>query len=114
LRLLRIVVVVHAIGVFAQAVLAGRFLSGLDGAVRLHEVAGWHVLTLCVVQIAVSAGLRVPKGRTLPFALSSGLILLAEALQAGTGYGRFLEVHVPLGSLILAGVAAQLVWVFRV
>jgi len=114
LKLLRIIVVVHAIGVFAQAVFAGQFLSGLDGAVYWHEVAGWSVLALCLLQIAVSVSLRVPCRGTLPFALSSSLIFLAEALQAGTGYGRFLEVHVPLGALILAGLAAQLMWVFRV
>jgi hypothetical protein len=110
---LRIVLAVHLTGVFAQAVFAGRFLSGVDGAVYLHEVAGLTVLALCLVQIAVAVSLRLPRGGTLLFAVWSGLIFLAEALQAGTGYGRFLEVHVPLGALILAGVAAQLVWVLR-
>ena len=114
MKFLRAILVVHGIGVFAQAVFAGQFLSGLDGAVYWHEVAGWSVLALCLMQIAVSVSLRVPRGATLPFALSSSLIFLAEALQAGTGYGRFLEVHVPLGALILAGLAAQLMWVFRV
>jgi hypothetical protein len=114
LKLLRTVVILHALGVFSQAVLAGHFLSGLDSAVYSHEVTGWVVVALCVLQIAVSAALRLPRGATLPFALSSGLIFLAEALQTGTGYGRYLQVHVPLGALLLAGVAAQIVWLFRV
>jgi hypothetical protein len=113
LILLRIIGVVHAIGVFAQAVFAGQFLSGVDGAVFGHEAVGWLVVAVCLLQIAVSVSLRVPRGGTLPFTLSSTLIFLAELLQAGTGYGRFLEVHIPLGGLILGGVAAQLVWVFR-
>jgi hypothetical protein len=113
LRFLRIIVVLHTIGVFAQAVFAGRFLSGLDGAVYWHEAVGWVVLTLCLAQTGGSAALRVPRGATLPFTLSSGLIFMAEALQAGTGYGRFLEVHIPLGALLVGGVAAQLMWVFR-
>lgn len=101
------------IGVFAQAVLAGQFLSGPDEAVYWHEVTGWLVLALCLLQVGVSLILRLPRGGTLPFAVSTSLILLGELLQAGTGYGRFLQVHVPLGALILAGVAAQLVWMFR-
>jgi hypothetical protein len=78
-----------------------------------HEAVGWLVLAVCLLQIAVSVSLCAPRGGTLPFTLSSTLIFLAELLQAGTGYGRFLEVHIPLGALILGGVAAQLVWVFR-
>jgi hypothetical protein len=113
LKFLRAILVVHLIGVFAQAVFAGEFLSGSDAAVYRHEVAGWSVVALCLLQIGIALSLRVPRGAVLPFALSSTLLFLAETLQAGTGYGRFLEVHVPLGVLILGGVAAQLVWVWR-
>jgi hypothetical protein len=45
--------------------------------------------------------------------MASALIFLAEGLQIGTGYGRFLTVHVPLAVLIFGGLAAQTVWVFR-
>jgi hypothetical protein len=110
---LRIVLIVHVIGVLALAVFAGQFLSGVDGAVYRHEVAGWSVLALCLLQIAIAVSLRIPRGGTLPFAVWSALTFLAEALQAGTGYGRFLEVHVPLGMLILGSIAAQLVWLLR-
>ncbi len=113
LQFLRIVLVVHLIGVLAQAVLAGQFLSGMDGAVYRHEVAGWSVLAVCLLQIVVATSLRVPHGGTLLFAVWTALIFLAETLQEGTGYARFLEIHVPLGVLILGGVAAQLVWVLR-
>jgi hypothetical protein len=39
-------------------------------------------------------------------------IFLGEGLQIGTGYGRFLNVHVPLGVIIFGGVSAQAVSVF--
>jgi hypothetical protein len=110
---LRIILIIHAIGVLAQAVFAGRFLSGLDASVRLHEVAGWALLALCVAQLAIGLSLRLPRGGALWFGLSSAAILLGEALQTGTGYGRFLEVHIPLGVIVAGGVSGQLVWLFR-
>lgn len=113
LAILRVVVTVHLLAVAAQAVLAGQFLSGIDHSVVFHEQTGWGVAALGLAQIVAAALLRSPRGSVLPFLLSGILILLAELLQVGTGYGRFLNVHVPLGAMILAGLTAQLVWVFR-
>lgn len=110
--LLRIVVGLHALGVAVQAVFAGQFLSGGDGSVRWHEATGWIVAAVCLAQILLAAILRIPRKALLPFLLSSILILLAELLQVGTGYGRFLGVHVPLGVFLFGAVIAQTAWVF--
>ena len=111
LALLRTVLALHAVGVAFQAIFAGLFLSGGDGSVRWHEEAGWIVAAICLAQILIAAILRIPRKALLPFLLSSILILLAELLQAGTGYARFLSVHVPLGVFIFGGLIAQMVWI---
>jgi hypothetical protein len=112
LALLRIVLVLHVLGIAVQAMLAGQFLAGGDGSVVWHEKIGLIVAALGLLQILVAAIRRVPRPTLLPFLLSSVLIFLAEGLQVGTGYGRFLTVHVPLGVFVFGGVVAQAVWLF--
>lgn len=106
---LRVILIFHALVVLMEAVFAGQFLSGVDSPVLFHERTAWVVVGLCVIQIVV---ILVTRG---PFwlVISSIFILLAEALQTGTGYGRFLGVHIPLGVLIFGGVTWQAVQVFR-
>ena len=109
---LRILVLLHLLAIFTQAVLAGQFLSGADGAVLFHESAGWTVASIGLAQVICTVVMKPPRA-SLTLILSSALIFLAEALQVGTGYLRFLGVHIPLAVLIAGGVAAQAVRVFR-
>jgi hypothetical protein len=110
---LRAVLVFHVLGVLAQSVLAGQFLSGSDGAVALHELTAWIVLGLCLLQILLAIALMRSGAVSLWLVIGSVGVLLGEALQIGTGYGRFLGVHVPLGVLLLAGLIWQLIGAFR-
>ena len=103
----------HLLAVFTQAVFAGQFLSGKDGAVLFHESAAWTVAFIGLAQVICAAMMKLPPGASLTLILSSALIFLAEALQVGTGYLRFLGVHIPLAVLIAGGVAAQAVRVLR-
>ncbi|HWE50435.1 MAG TPA: hypothetical protein VG273_11620 [Bryobacteraceae bacterium] len=106
---LRTILVLHALGVLMQATLAGRFLSGEDGAVKIHEVTGWVIAGLCLIQIVLAV---VIKSVPLWFVVASVAIFLGEGLQVGTGYGRFLNVHIPLSILITAAVIWQILWAF--
>ena len=112
LAALRVILSLHLLGVLLQAALAGQFLSGLEGPVVFHEVTGWIVLGVSLVQVLFSA-LWSRRGGPLWFVLVSIFVTIAEALQVGTGYGRFLGVHVPLGVMLFGAVLWQLVWVFR-
>jgi hypothetical protein len=105
---LRVTLTAHLLAALAQTIFAGQFLSGTDHYVVFHEIGGQFVAALGLAQILVIARYRVPHPDFVPFLVSSILILLAEALQIGTGYGRFLTVHIPLGVLICSGIAAQL------
>ena len=113
MRALRSAVAIHLALVVAQAVFAGQFLAGADASVVLHERVGQIAAAVALIQIAISALRRIPARTFVPFLVTSILVFLAEGLQIGTGYGRFLAVHVPLGVLICGAVAAQLVWTFR-
>ena len=107
---LQIVLLLHAIGVLMQATLAGRFLAGDDGAVAVHEVTGWVIAGVCLVQIMLAIAVK-----TVPlwFVIASVVTFLGEGLQVGTGYGRFLNVHIPLSILLAGAVMGQILWAFR-
>jgi hypothetical protein len=109
-NLLRGVLALHVLGVIVQATLAGQFLSGADGAVPIHEIVGWAVTVLGLLQIALAIAAR---GIPLWFVIASAGTFLGEGLQVGTGYGRFLGVHIPLSILIFGIVIWQTTWVFR-
>jgi hypothetical protein len=93
-----------------QATLAGRFLSGEDSSVKIHEVTGWVIAAICLIQIVLAV---VVKEIPLWFVIASIAIFLGEGLQVGTGYGRFLNVHIPLSILITAVVIWQILWAYR-
>jgi len=111
--MLCIVLAVHSIALFAQAALAGEFLSGTDGVVKFHEWAAWAVLGICAIQIIIAALAQRTGGASLWLLIGSVLVFLGEALQTGTGYGRFLRVHLPLGVVLFGAVTWQTIAQFR-
>lgn len=109
---LRIVLPVHALGVVLQATFAGQFLSGTDGSVVFHAWTAWAILGLSLAQVILAVLWMLARG-PLWFLFASVFVLLAEALQTGTGYGRFLGVHIPLGVILFGIVLWQAILVFR-
>jgi hypothetical protein len=107
---LAVVLALHALGVLTQAALAGQFLSGADSAVAFHEITGWTIATLGLIQILVSI---FPRRAPLWFLIASVATFLGEILQVGTGYGRFLGVHIPLSIVIFGLLIWQCAWAFR-
>jgi len=112
LAALRIVLALHALAVLTQAALAGQFLSGGESPVLFHEWTAWFVLALSAVQIILALWF-VRLGGPLWLFVASVFILIAEALQVGTGYGRFLGVHIPLGVFVFGAVTWMMLWTFR-
>ncbi len=109
---LRIVLPLHALGVLAQAVFAGQFLSGVESPVVFHAWTAWAILVLALAQVALSVAASF-SGGPVWFMLASVFVLVAEALQTGTGYGRFLGVHIPLGVVLFGVVLWQTIFIFR-
>jgi hypothetical protein len=108
-RPLRVAVLLHAAVILAQAAVAGQFLGGDAGWVRVHEAnAGIIQLTAFVQLVLAILVWRPGRGPGWP-ALASLALLLAEELQMGFGYARLLALHVPLGVAIFGGTIALLV-----
>jgi hypothetical protein len=112
LAILRVALVCQTLAVLTQSVFAGEFLAGSDGAVKFHEFTGWTILVLAAVQIAVTGTLMRSGSTSLWLFFVSFFVFLAAGLQIGTGYGRFLNVHIPLGVIIFGAVTAQMIAVF--
>jgi hypothetical protein len=110
--MLRVVLTLHSLAVLTQAVFAGQFLSGVDAQVVFHEWTAWLVLGLAVVQV-VAAVVLLWAGAPLWLIVASIFVLIAEGLQVGTGYGRFLGVHIPLGVLVFGLVTWLMIWSYR-
>ena len=107
------VLVIHSLTLLTQSVFAGQFLSGTDGIVKFHEWGGWLILAVCALQIGLAAVLMRFGAASWWLLIGSVFVLLAEALQTGTGYGRFLRVHIPLGTILFGIVSFQAISMFR-
>ena len=108
-RPLRVIVLLHAALVFAQAAFAGQVLAGHAAWLRAHEANGGILHLVALVQLVVAVLLWRPgRGPGWP-ALASLALLVAEELQIGFGYARVLALHVPLGVAIFGLTVAMLV-----
>jgi hypothetical protein len=94
--------------VLVQAVFAGQFLSGSDNQVALHEEMGWIIFSISAVQVILAVAFLRSGIVSLWLMFGSVFLFLGEGLQLGTGYARFLGVHVPLGVMIFGLVSWQL------
>jgi hypothetical protein len=104
---------IHAAIVFAQPVLAGRFMSGDADALGLHGantalvvLSGWALALAIAVETL---------GRRLPARLLVTVILLciADGIQAMLGFTRVIDWHVPLGVAIFAVAGLVAAWSWR-
>jgi hypothetical protein len=111
--LLRTVVTLHLADLFAQPVLAGRFMSGDYQLLGVHRDNGVSVAVIGFVQLAAALLYWRPGGGPRwPVLVSLGLSL-AEPLQIYLGFNRIIGIHVPLGVTIVATAAVFTVLVWR-
>ncbi len=111
---LRWVITLHGLEVFAQAVLAGRFLAGDFDMVQLHAVNG--IIAVSVGYLNIVAAIlywRPGGGPAWPMYAAVGLSV-AETVQTFLGFARVIGLHVPLGVAVIVGTTLLAVWVWRV
>ena len=113
LSTLRVILALHVLAVFTQAVLAGQFLSGIEQPVVFHEFTAWIILGLSCLQLIFAVLATGMRSKSLWFVIITVIIFLAEGLQVATGYLRFLSVHIPLAVIIFGTLVWQLDYVFR-
>lgn len=107
---LRVVTTVLTIQVFAQAALAGSFLSGHYTALHAHEINGLLLAGFGWL-LPVAAVLVWRPGRFAAWPMLAGLVAyLAIAVQMILGFSRSLAVHIPLGVLLLVALAFLCTW----
>ncbi|GAA3552865.1 hypothetical protein [Kribbella ginsengisoli] len=113
LWMLRLTLLLHAVFVAAQPILAGYFLSGEVDAMELHGPIGSSLFLIAFIQlIAAILYWRPGRGRLWPALVTVGLIV-AELTQVVFGYQQNFAVHVPLGTAIVIAVLWMTVWSFR-
>ena len=95
-----------------QVLLAGSFLSGHYPVLRWHMIAGFSMVVLAVVQTVV---IFLPGRRERPSSLLRvGIMLpIALAVQGVLGVLRILELHVPIGVVMVIGLSQMANWAWR-
>lgn len=112
LWVLRVVVTLHAAAAFAQAVLAGRFLSGDYDMLRAHFINSQVVGALAIAQV-IAGILFWRRGRGPGWtALVSGAMLAVEPIQIAAGIKRVVGLHIPLAVLLITSSVLFAVWVW--
>lgn len=110
---LRVVAVLHALSFLVQPIMAGLFLSGQDTAIDVHATNAMIVVVLCLAMTVLAFPLwrrgKVPRAA---FTISVAL-LVVEVLQMGAGFGHVMWVHIPLGVLMMGGVAQLMPLIMR-
>ncbi len=94
---LRLAGVVFALAVFAQAVLAGLFVTGDLGMLTMHQVTAAVVLFSAVLWVLASVVLVVAdkaSGRLILFGVIAIVVTIAQMALGGS---RVLWLHIPLG-----------------
>jgi hypothetical protein len=100
---LRLLVLVHTVVLFFQAVFAGNFLDGSDSALGMHQLTGTSVITtISVLQVVVAVLCWRRRQVSAWFAVTSFGLFVAEMAQIGLGFTDQLSLHVPLGAAALA------------
>lgn len=112
LVLLQVFLVLHALLVIAQPIMAGMYLSGEVDAMNVHSPIGSTLWMITMLQIVIAALYWRPGGGRLWPAIATVVLFFAEFTQMTLGHSSTLAVHVPLGVSIVAGVVLMTVWSF--
>jgi len=106
---LRLLVLVVTVLLIVQPMLAGLFVTGDVGMLRMHSiVAGFVTLGLFLQMLAAILLWRPGRGAAWPIWASLALVVASEAQQAA-GYARAIALHIPLGVLLFGLAVALLI-----
>ncbi|MDJ1138235.1 hypothetical protein [Streptomyces iconiensis] len=112
LVLLRTVSTLFLILVLLQPVLAGMFVSGDVDLLALHEVNA-HVISFVGWLQVLAAVLVWRPGRGPVWPLGLAVLLSAAVwMQGDWGYARQLDLHIPVGVLLVSAATALVHWSF--
>jgi hypothetical protein len=107
---LLVVITAHAVAVFGQALLAGRFMSGDFEMLDAHFMNAAVIGGLGLTQLVLGFLYWRPGGGRIWPALAFLGVSIAEPLQIEAGLSRNLGLHIPLGVLVSATSLLLTVW----
>lgn len=107
---LRVFLTLHALLVFAQPVLAGRFLAGDYRMLGVHGTNSTVIGLLGYAQVVVAFVYWRPAGGVAWPAMASLGISAVETVQILLGYARSIAIHVPLGVLVVLVNILMAIW----
>lgn len=113
LWVLRVMLLVHAVLVVMQPILAGYYLSGESDAMNAHGPIGSTLWMVAMFQFVAAVFYWLAGGARLWPVVLSLVLFLAEFVQLTFGYLQNFAVHVPLGTAIVVTVVLMTVWSFR-
>lgn len=107
---LRFAMTGYAALAIGQPFLAGAYLSGSYDAIEVHRLNGGLLMVAAMVAgvLAVAAWF-LGRGKAWPVGVILAL-LVAQVVQLTSGYARTLNIHIPLGVMIVGGITALAVW----
>lgn len=108
----RVVILLLAAMALAQAVLAGSYLNGRIGALSVHLSIGMAMVAVALI-LTVFSGIAVAQGATRRMLVSAAALTVVLALQVFVRMAGLVGLHVPLGVLLVTGIAMQTLQAFR-
>ena len=107
---LRVLALLTVLTVLFQGATAGEILMRSHQAKALHETGAvvLHVIA-GLTMIAAAVLWRLSRGTVLT-TLVAAVVFAASFVQAATGHGRTLYIHVPLALILLLGATWVLAW----
>ncbi len=103
----------HVVALSVQPILFGQYFSGSPEALALHATVGEAVTWLGLGQALLGIALwrKAALGPIATLALIA--VFALEGLQLHLGYARVPEIHIPLGTALLAFSAVATLWIWR-
>ncbi|GAA2794939.1 hypothetical protein [Kribbella solani] len=113
LQLLRITLVIHAILIIMQPIMAGYFLAGNVDAMDTHSAIGTSLWLIAFIQTVIAGCYALAGGGRFWPLIVSAVLTIAEFVQLTYGYLQDFAVHIPLGTALVTTVVWMTVWSFR-
>jgi hypothetical protein len=101
---LRVAGVVYLVGVLAQALFAGLFVTGDVGFLDMHSLNASVIAFAAVAWFITSLIVRAPR-QIVTAGIAASVMVVA---QIAAGYLRILPLHIPLG-VVMFGIGHRLV-----
>ncbi|MEV6905807.1 hypothetical protein [Amycolatopsis sp. NPDC051071] len=108
----RVLVSAHAVAIFGQPIFAGGYLGGDYDMLSLHRWGADAVSFLAYAQIFAALALWLVRGPRWLFWISL-LLAAGETAQYFAGMDGALDLHLPLGVALVAGMVLTTIAVWR-